>query len=99
LSGNKISTLKGLENLPSLEVLHMDRQKTQQDFIMDPTSLEALGTSLKTLTLSDCKVSVLEALSLLFELEDLYMPKNQLARVEVDAYVVVRNKCINERYS
>lgn len=90
LSGNKIITLKGLENLPSLEILHMDRQKTQQDFLMDPASLEALGTSLKTLTLSDCKVSVVEALSLLFELEDLYLPKNQLARVEVGNLVTIR---------
>ena len=82
MSGNQITHLSGLDRLPRLETLYADRQKTEE-LTLSVECMEALGSSLKTLSLNDCNVSLIEPLSLLFELEALYLSKNQIAILNV----------------
>ena len=83
LSGNRIQHVSGLENLESLEILHLDQQKIDSPMTFDQKSIESLGVTLKKLTLSDSNVHSIETLSLLFELEELDISNNQLHDIKV----------------
>ncbi len=83
MSGNKIQTVSGLENLKQLQILHLDQQKIDKPMAFDPKSMESLGSCLKTLTLSDSHLESIECLSLLFELEDLNLSNNHLTDIYV----------------
>jgi hypothetical protein len=83
LSENKIQTLKGLNRLPNLQILHFDRQRIKRPVTFDLETMEALGTSLKSFTMSKCQLAFIEPLSVLFELESLDLTLNQLDKIEV----------------
>ena len=82
MSGNRIQSLSGLRNLPSLTVLHLDRQRLNKPLEWDFLTLEELGATLKKLTISNSQVYDVEPLSLLFEMEELYLDQNHLENIE-----------------
>ena len=83
LIGNRIAHVSGLSNLPALEILHLDHQRIEGTMTFEIACMEALGASLQTLSMSQCKLKLIEPLSVLFELRDLNMVQNDIDDVEV----------------
>ncbi|VDN20709.1 unnamed protein product [Dibothriocephalus latus] len=82
LSGNRISVLEGLECLEKLTELKMDLQRLPpgESLIIDDHSLKACSKSLKFLDLSRTKLSTLNGLEHLEQLEYLSVSHNDISQ-------------------
>ncbi|KAJ3371962.1 hypothetical protein HDU91_004736 [Kappamyces sp. JEL0680] len=84
LRSNCIAHVDGLADLPSLEILHLDRQKLPRDTSLSfaHDTLANLSQSLKTLTIAHNSVDSLSSLRCLQMLEQLDVSNNAIANME-----------------
>jgi Leucine-rich repeat (LRR) protein len=83
LAGNCISFVENLDNLPSLEILHLDSQKIEYPLEFDDKCMEALRETLTTLTVSGCRLTRADSLSGLTHLKTLDISNNLIEEISV----------------
>ncbi|KAJ3053221.1 hypothetical protein HK097_004773 [Rhizophlyctis rosea] len=84
LGGNKISRVAGLEHLPSLRQLHLDKQKLDPGVSveLDASTMERLAPTLTDLTLSENTLASIAPLTSLTELERLDLGNTNVINVD-----------------
>lgn len=90
LDENEISTVRGLDNLTSLEVLSISRQRLPRDGFLkfDFGSLSAISRSLEVLDISGNNLSILEPFTHLYNLRKLFCADNKIEDVaEIESVV------------